>query len=73
MEGYDFSTKSEIKGHHWESKINTNLIIFFDSPVRAPYMRSFNLHDLTIGTHKLSSNSLITIQAVSIARESQLV
>lgn len=48
-------------------------IIFLDSPVSAPYIRSFSLQDLTIGTQRESSSSFITIQAVSMARESQLV
>ena len=48
-------------------------IIFLDNPVNAPYIRSFSLHDLTMGTQRLSSSSFITIHAVSMARESQLV
>ena len=40
--------------------------------VRAPYIRSFSLHDLMMGSQSWSNSSRI-IQPVSMARESQLV
>ena len=44
-------------------------IAFFDNPVRAPYILSFNRQLLMIGTQS-ASNSCKASQAVSMARES---